>query len=51
MSRAADRHRPAAMLGLAGSVLGVVAGVVQATVGSRIPEWTGGRRHRLPWGS
>jgi hypothetical protein len=35
------RHRWAAVLGLAGGALGVVAGIVQATVGPRIPEWTG----------
>jgi hypothetical protein len=35
------RHRWAAVLGLAGGALGVVAGIVQVTVGPRIPEWTG----------
>lgn len=38
---ASDRHRLVARLGVLGGGLGVVAGVVQTTVGSRIPEWTG----------
>ncbi len=37
------RHRLAAVLGGAGSVLGLVAGIVQAAAGSRIPEWTGAK--------
>jgi len=41
--RPARRHRWVARLGLAGSVLGLVAGAVQATVGSRIPDWTGAK--------
>lgn len=44
MSAAPDRrHRVAARLGVAGGSLGVVAGVIQATVGSRIPYWTGAK--------
>lgn len=39
-----SRHRVAAGLGLAGSALGVVAGLVQATVGSGIPDWTGAKQ-------
>ena len=38
------RHRVAAGLGLTGSALGVVAGLVQATVGARIPDWTGAKQ-------
>jgi hypothetical protein len=38
-----DRHRLAASLGVAGSVLGVIAGILQATIGPRIPEWTGAK--------
>jgi hypothetical protein len=38
-----DRHRLAASLGVAGSVLGVIAGTLQATIGPRIPEWTGAK--------
>jgi hypothetical protein len=37
------RHSIAARLGLAGSGLGLLAGLVQATVGSRIPDWTGAK--------
>ena len=36
--------RPAAALGLTGSLLGVAAGLVQATLGARIPEWTGNKQ-------
>jgi hypothetical protein len=37
-------HRPpVTQLGLAAAGLGVVAGVVQASVGSRIPGWTGNK--------
>ena len=43
MSRPADRHRWVAVLGLGGSALGAAAGIVQATVGSQIPEWTGAK--------
>jgi hypothetical protein len=35
------RHRLAGRLGGAGAALGVVAGGVQASVGARIPSWTG----------
>jgi hypothetical protein len=37
------RHRAAANLGITGSVIGVLAGTVQALVGTRIPEWTGAK--------
>lgn len=37
------RHGVAARLGLAGSALGLLAGLIQATAGSRIPEWTGAK--------
>jgi hypothetical protein len=43
-ARTERRHRLAAGLGLAGSLLGVVAGLTQATVGDRIPEWTGAKQ-------
>jgi hypothetical protein len=36
-------RRAAAGLGLAGSALGVVAGLVQAVAGSDIPQWTGNK--------
>ncbi|WP_395729400.1 hypothetical protein [Nakamurella sp.] len=47
---AAHRHRWVARLGLAGSVLGVIAGAVQAAVGSRIPEWTGAKASPIALG-
>lgn len=37
------RHRVVAQLGAAGAALGVVAGIVQATAGTRIPDWTGAK--------
>jgi hypothetical protein len=44
VSAATDRrHRLVAVLGLTGAALGIVAGAVQATVGPRIPEWTGAK--------
>jgi len=33
----------AAILGIAGGALGVMAGVIQATLGPRIPDWTGAK--------
>jgi hypothetical protein len=33
----------AATLGMAGAGFGIVAGIVQATVGARIPNWTGAK--------
>lgn len=42
-SPSGHRLRWAAGLGLAGSGLGLLAGVVQASAGSRIPEWTGAK--------
>lgn len=35
--------RLAPALGVAGGALGVLAGIVQATVGSRIPDWSGAK--------
>jgi len=40
---AAGRRRIGSMLAAAGAVLGVVAGIVQASVGSDIPDWTGAK--------
>jgi hypothetical protein len=40
---AAGRRRIGSMLAVSGAVLGVVAGVVQASVGSDIPDWTGAK--------
>jgi len=44
------RHRRVVRLGLAGSGLGLLAGIVQATVGSRIPEWTGAKASPIALG-
>ena len=38
-----SRQHAAAALGLAGAALGVLAGLTQATAGSRIPDWTGNK--------
>lgn len=37
------RHRLAGRLGAAGAAIGGVAGLVQVTVGARIPSWTGNK--------
>lgn len=39
----ASRQRIGGLLAAAGAVLGVVAGLVQASVGSDIPDWTGAK--------
>jgi hypothetical protein len=36
-------HSVAARFGVLGGVLGVGAGIIQATMGSRIPDWTGAK--------
>ncbi len=36
-------HSAAARFGVLGGALGVGAGIIQATVGSRIPDWTGAK--------
>jgi hypothetical protein len=43
MNAPSRRHRVGADLAVVGSALGVLAGVVQATVGTDIPEWTGAK--------
>lgn len=43
VGRRSQRHRLAALLGLLGAGTGVLAGVTQASVGSRIPDWTGAK--------
>jgi hypothetical protein len=43
-ARTARRRRLAAGLGLAGGLIGVAAGVTQATVGEQIPQWTGAKQ-------
>jgi hypothetical protein len=37
-------------LGVAGALLGVVAGIVQWTLGNEIPEWTGNKLHAVRLG-
>jgi hypothetical protein len=37
-------------LGLGGSVLGMVAGIVQWAFGSEIPDWTGNKLHPVQLG-
>lgn len=41
----------AAPLGLAGAILGMLAGLVQVTVGTRIPEWTGAKDDSVALGA
>jgi hypothetical protein len=48
-STAGRRHHVAARLGLLGAALGVGAGIIQATMGSRIPDWSGPRRTPAHW--
>ena len=43
MTARLSRQHIAASLGLAGATLGVLAGLTQATAGSRIPDWTGNK--------
>ncbi|MET0966120.1 MAG: hypothetical protein ABWZ02_06975 [Nakamurella sp.] len=46
----ARRHRAAAAIGVTGSILGVVAGIAQATIGSQIPDWSGAKASPVPLG-
>jgi hypothetical protein len=44
MSTTASRgHSVATRLGVLGGALGIGAGIIQATMGSRIPDWTGAK--------
>jgi hypothetical protein len=43
LTAATGRHHVGADLAVAGGALGVVAGIVQASFGSDIPEWTGAK--------
>jgi hypothetical protein len=45
-----DRSRLGAGLAFAGAVLGATTGVVQATAGSDIPSWTGGKAQPVALG-
>jgi hypothetical protein len=45
-----QRHRLVALLGVVGAVLGVLAGLAQAALGSTIPEWTGAKAAPGPLG-
>jgi hypothetical protein len=44
------RHQLAARLGLAGSLIGVTAGLTQASVGDSIPQWTGAKQSPVALG-
>lgn len=44
------RHRLAGRLGVTGAAVGVVAGLVQVTLGTRIPSWTGDKLAPVPLG-
>jgi hypothetical protein len=48
--RVQHRHRLAGRLGVAGGAFGVAAGAIQATVGTRIPEWTGAKAEPISLG-
>lgn len=43
-------RRPAAGLGLAGGLIGVAAGLTQAIVGDRIPQWSGDKQDPVALG-
>lgn len=45
-----SRRRIGLSLGTAGAALGVIAGVVQWTAGSEIPDWTGNKLHPVQLG-
>ena len=49
-ARSVRRGRLTVWLGLSGSLLGIAAGLVQATVGPRIPEWTGAKQAPIALG-
>jgi hypothetical protein len=42
-STTSRRHHVGARFGVLGAALGVGAGIIQATMGSRIPDWTGAK--------
>jgi hypothetical protein len=50
MTTRPHRRSAAARLGLIGGSLGVIAGLVQATAGAHIPEWTGNKADPLALG-
>lgn len=50
MKRYLRRQRLAGLFGLSGASLGLLAGVVQASVGSRIPQWSGDKASPLALG-
>jgi hypothetical protein len=50
-SRVGHPVRPGRALAVVGGSVGVVAGAAQATVGSRIPEWSGAKATRSHWDS
>jgi len=44
------RQHLGATLGLTGAALGLLAGVTQATIGARIPQWTGAKQNPVALG-
>jgi hypothetical protein len=49
-ARTVRRRRLATLLGLTGALIGVAAGLTQATVGDQIPQWTGAKQSPLALG-
>jgi hypothetical protein len=49
-ARQTDSRHHAAIFGLTGAILGMLAGLVQATVGASIPEWTGAKDNPVALG-
>jgi hypothetical protein len=46
----ARRHQVASRLGLTGALIGVAAGLTQATVGDSIPQWSGAKQSPVALG-
>lgn len=49
--RRSTHQQQVAWLGWAGAVLGVIAGLIQATIGTRIPDWTGAKDDTVALGA
>jgi hypothetical protein len=49
-ARSVRRGQLTVRLGITGSLLGIMAGLAQATIGTRIPEWTGAKQAPLALG-
>lgn len=50
-ARQTDSQHRAALFGLTGAILGMLAGLVQATIGASIPEWTGAKDNPVALGA